>query len=104
MMTYVLGATAGALIGSLVGGLKYLLLWKKIMKAPEGVKFGMSQIYGRLTAGYVINAAALIGVYLVRNILPFSFTACVVATAIGLSISGKFFPMETLISRADMKS
>ena len=96
-MEYIWGALAGALYGGIVGLLKYLILWRGIFHPKDESKVTTKAVYTRMMISYVINVVTLVAVYFVRNIIPFDFVAFAVATAVGLSVSGKAFSIRKVV-------
>lgn len=87
-MTYVLGALAGLFLGALSGYLKNLFIWRKYVQDrkdsdPHGET---GAVYGRLFLSNAVNIAVLLVCFLLRNIVPFSFAAFLIATAVSLSL------------------
>lgn len=82
-MTYVIGAAAGLVYGGLFGLLKH---WVRVGgKTQDTTK----RLYIYMSVAMLINIVALLSVYFLRNIWPWSFTAMLIATAVALSITGK---------------
>ena len=101
-MTYITGALAGAAFGSLVGYLKYIVLWKKILGSDKSID--MNALYRHIIISGSINAAALFAVFLLRNIIPCDFTATIIAAAVALSIAGKLTPVRDAVGQIKEKS
>ena len=102
-MEYVYGAIAGGAFGWIVGYLKYAILWKKIIKDEANADAAVSgnMVLKRMIASWAINAATLFAVYFARNIIPFDFSACIIAAAVALSVAGKIYSANSVIKRAD---
>ncbi len=101
MTAYILGVAVGLAYGAAAGVIKYLILWRGIAKSDRELTSGA--LYARFGASFVINFVVLLAVFLLRKIMPFDFYMTILATAIGLSISGKLVPMPGLASRVKEK-
>ena len=99
--TYAAGALAGLVYGFLVGFIKYVCLWKSTIKSDKKITSG--NLYARMVISWIANFAALLLVFLLRNLLPFSFAAVLLAAAVGLSLSGKMAPMGEIVSHVKEK-
>ena len=84
-MHLVWGALAGLVWGALWGGLNILILKKSLGKNDSNLL--MVANLGRM----VIDMAALLLVFLLRKILPFSYEAMLVGTAVALSVTSLIF-------------
>ena len=84
-MNYVWGALAGLAWGALCGVLNILILKKSLGKNDSDMLMA-----GNL-ARMVVDLAALLLVFLLRKILPFSYEAMLVATAVALSVTSLIF-------------
>lgn len=84
-MHLVWGALAGLVWGALWGGLNILILKKSLGKNDSNLL--MAANLGRM----VIDMAALLLVFLLRKILPFSYEAMLVGTAVALSVASLIF-------------
>ena len=84
-MNYLWGALAGLAWGALWGGLNILILKKRLGKKDSNVL--MAANLGRM----VVDLAALLLVFLLRKVLPFSYEAMLVATAVALSVTRLIF-------------
>ena len=80
-MNYLWGALAGLVWGALWGGLNILILKRSLGKNDSNILMA-----GNL-ARMVVDLAALLLVFLLRKILPFSYEAMLVATAVALSVT-----------------
>lgn len=96
-MEYVLAALAGLAYGALIGVGKHLILWHRLLKSPDDFKITMVSIYTRMGISFVINAATLFVVFLLRDYLPFDFVVALLAAGIGLSLAGKLSPMKDIM-------
>lgn len=95
------GAVAGLAYGFLVGYIKYAGLWKKVIKSKKELTMGA--LYLHMGIGYAVNVVALLFVFLLRNIMPFNFMAAIIATAVGLSLSGKLAPIGEIMEHVKEK-
>lgn len=103
-MQYVLGIVAGIVYGSIIGALKYFLLWRKILKSENtGKNINMNGVTTRVFIGYAINAATLISTLLVRSFESVDFAAFAIATAAALSISGRAFSIQRVLSETNIE-
>ena len=84
-MNYLWGALAGLVWGALWGGLNILILKRSLGKNDSNILMA-----GNL-ARMVVDLAALLLVFLLRKILPFSYEAMLVATAVALSVTSLIF-------------
>lgn len=80
-MNIALGIIGGLVWGFLAALLNYFIMKKCIAKNTNQAMMLCN------TLRMVVDVAALAVVFLVRNLLPINFTAAIVATAAGLSIS-----------------
>lgn len=96
MLFYVESVIAGLAYGALIGLLKYVLLWRKTLKTNEEMNRGA--LYVRLGIGYALNVAALLFVFLIRNIMPLDFALTLIATAVAMSLTGKLAPMNRILN------
>lgn len=101
MAPVVEGALAGLAYGFLVGYIKYACLWKRIIKSDKEIAMGA--LYLHMGIGYAINVVTLLFVFLFRNIMPFNFMAAMLATAVGLSLSGKLAPVGEIMEHVKEK-
>lgn len=99
MTVYIISIAAGVIYGIVVGLLKYTLLWRKMLKASAESSFKTSAVTTRMIISYIVNIAALLLVYFIRNILPTDFTFTIIAAAIGISISGKFYSIHKVYNK-----
>lgn len=97
MEAYLIGIAVGLIFGGFIGAMKYFLLWRKIAKTDVEITTG--GLYGRFGVSYIVNFLTLLIVFLLRHVMPFDFFTTILATAIGLSVSGKLVPMRGLASR-----
>ncbi|MEG1536993.1 MAG: hypothetical protein RR387_01760 [Clostridiales bacterium] len=95
-MTYVLGVAGGLVVGVTAGLLKYLLLWRPILKGSRACSG--KNVYGNMGASMMINIITLLTVYFARHIWPYSFEATLVAAALSLGLMGKLFPLTEILA------
>ena len=98
-MEYVLGAIAGVAFGALMSALKYALVWKAFLKPDKDGNVKDSKIYSVMIFSNAINVAALLIVFLLRDIMPFNFAATIVATALSLSITNRFMNVNKVVEK-----
>ena len=84
-MKYVLGVLAGLAWGALAAFVNLQLNKVALKKNTNGAVIGANM------ARMVVDLIALGSVYLLRKVLPFSFEAALIATAISLSILAVVF-------------
>lgn len=113
-LIHLYGVLVGLVFGGLVGLFKYVVLWRRFfikLSLPEQQsnidveevgnvsknKSDGNAIMKRMLISYVINVVALVAVLLVRNKIPFEFVSTAIGTAIGLSVSGRFFPLHKIL-------
>lgn len=102
MFFYIGGAIAGAAYGSLIGYIKYTALWKRILKSDREIT--TRTLYQHMGISYAINIAALLVVFLMRDLLPWEFTAVLIAAAVMLSLIGKLAPMSEIMDHVKEKA
>mgnify|MGYP000971033767 CR=1 FL=1 len=83
-MTHVIGALAGLLYGGLFALIKHLIRKSSRQKRDE-----TKQMYSFLFFSMLINIFTLLSIYFLRNWLPWSFMAMLIAAALTLSFCGK---------------
>ena len=79
-MNYVLGALAGLLWGALAAFVNLKINQAALKKNTNAAVLGAN------AARMAVDLAALGTVFLLRKILPFSFEATIIATAVSLSL------------------
>ncbi len=84
-MNFLWGALAGLVWGALCGVLNILILKKSLGKNDSNLL--MAANLGRMA----VDLAALLLVFLLRKILPFSYEAMLVGTAVALSVASLIF-------------
>ncbi len=84
-MNFLWGALAGLAWGAVCGVLNILILKKSLGKNDSNLL--MAANLGRM----VVDLAALLLVFLLRKILPFSYEAMLVGTAVALSVASLIF-------------
>jgi len=91
---YAVAAVAGAAYGTLTGVLKYLLLWRPLLfgrRAANKKNFGVAQI-----VSLAANIAILFSVFLLRHWWPYHFEVTILATALALSLTGRFTQLRDM--------
>lgn len=89
-MNIALGIIGGLVWGFLAALLNYFIMKKCIAKNTNQAMMLCN------TLRMAVDIAALAVVFLVRNLLPISFTAAIVATAAGLSICTIIFTFSLM--------
>ncbi len=87
-MNYLFAALSGLAFGLVLSLLKYLLLWRPYLKAKT------DRIYLIMMLSSLINVAALFSIFLIRDILPFSYWLTLIALAFALNFGGKFLAKQ----------
>ncbi|MHC1721917.1 MAG: hypothetical protein AB9836_01795 [Aminipila sp.] len=100
-MEYVLGAVVGIIYGGLAGFLKYIFLWRKLVKETDNT-IKMTAVTTRLTISYMVNAGILLITFLIRDMVPFDFVALITGTAFSLVVAGKFFSIQKLMKKTEI--
>ncbi|MBQ4651664.1 MAG: hypothetical protein IJB78_02975 [Oscillospiraceae bacterium] len=88
MMTYVLGVLAGLVLGALVALINYNIMKNAVKKNSD--KAVLLCNFSR-TAVDIVSLGA---VFLLRNALPFSFEACIVAMAAIMGLGTVYFSFK----------
>lgn len=83
-MEYLIGAIAGLVYGGIVAFLKGRFLWRRSLQSDTPEHLGGVMAASALSFG--INVLALALVFFLRNHLPFHWAACLIATAVGVSV------------------
>lgn len=78
---YLLGGAAGLAFGLLVAAGNTLLTRRSLQRAKQNT----ASVMGTSGLRQVINLAALVFVYLLRNVLPLPLAGTLIGTAVGLS-------------------
>ena len=102
MVSYIAGAIVGAAYGSVIGYIKYSALWKKMIKSNKKITTGA--LYQHIGISYAINIAALLFVFLMRNVMPWNFIVVIIAVAVMMSLIGKLAPMSEIMSHVEEKT
>jgi len=91
---YAIAAAVGTAYGALAGILKYLLIWRPLLfgrRAVDQKNFGVAQIIS-----LVANVAILLSVFLLRHWWPYHFEVTILATALALSLTGRFTQLRDI--------
>lgn len=99
-MNYILAVLAGLIYGGLAGYIKYLFLWRKVIK-DESVSVTQSQVYTKMIISNLANVAVLLIVFLLRNTIPLDFVWVLLGAAVALSLTGKLAPMKTIVEHVN---
>ena len=90
-MSTALAIIAGVLWGGACGFGKYLLLWRPLFDAAEREEVSSQSRVGRNSSlSLLLDLPILFLPYLLRNLLPFPLAPCLIATAIALSVCGRW--------------
>ena len=90
-MSTALSIIAGVLWGGACGVGKYLLLWRPLFDAADAGEVSSQSRVGRnSTLSLLLDLPILFLPYLLRNSLPFPLAPCLIATAIALSVCGRW--------------
>lgn len=87
-MTYVFGVLAGLVLGALVALLNYNIMKSAVKKNSD--KAMLICNFSR-TAVDIVSLGA---VFLLRNVLPFSFEACLIAMAAVMGLGTVYFSFK----------
>ena len=99
-LIYIISAVAGLVYGALMGGLKYIALWRKIIIAGPNEEITARAIYIRMPIDYGINVMTFVILFLVRNIiLPLDFAVTAIAAAVSLSLIGRVFSIRKVFDK-----
>ena len=99
-LIYIISAVAGLVYGALMGGLKYIALWRKIIIAGPNEEITARTIYIRMPIDYGINVMTFVILFLVRNIiLPLDFAVTAIAASVSLSLIGRFFSIRKVFDK-----
>ena len=102
MFSYIAGALTGAAFGTVIGFVKYTVLWKKTIKENQNIS--TRALYRHLGVSYAINIATLFFVFIMRDIMPWDFVVVMIATAVMLSLTGKLAPMTEIMNHVEEKA
>ena len=104
MQAYILGVILGIGYGSAISAVKYFALWHKILKKENDIKtVSMNGVTARLIASYAINAAAVISTLLFVKIEAVDFASAAISTAVALSVVGRFFSIQKVLAKTEIK-
>lgn len=93
-MNLLLGILAGAAIGTLGGTLKYLLLWRPVIKGdPQHLQ---KKVVNAQIGGMLLNVVVLIGAYFLSELLPWSQVGLLITAAVSLSVTGRLTTFSKL--------
>ncbi len=82
---------AGVVWGGACGFGKYLLLWRPLFDAAEREEVSSQSRVGRnSTLSLLLDLPILFLPYLLRSVLPFPLAPCLIATAVALSVCGRW--------------
>jgi len=96
----VIGAAVGIVIGCIVGLLKNVFVWGGYLKSRESGENSTKEqnaIMKRSIISYLVCLGVLLVIYLLRNVLPFSWIWCLVATGLCISIMNITIAMKKKI-------
>lgn len=91
-MDYIIGALCGLVFGAGAGLAKYILLWQPLMRGRRPCD--QRRIMTAQGVSMAVNVAALLGIFFLRPLLPFPYEAALIATAVALSLMGRFSPLR----------
>lgn len=96
MLTYIVGAVAGLILGILVGLLKNIFIWLRYLrKNADSNNFQtMGGLYARAMVSYFVNVLTLVIAFLIRNVLPFDGIAFLIGTAVALAAMNKILAVQ----------
>jgi len=91
-VSYVIGAVVGFLYGTLISYINARLTANYIEKNKNEKQEEKAVSSSGFSAGrQIINICALVLVFLLQNVLPFSFYACLIGTIVALAFMSYFF-------------
>lgn len=93
--TYLIAGVIGLIYGVAVGGLKYAVLWRTIIKTQREITSGV--LTKRMLIGYAINIATLLFVFILRNVIPLDYMWLLIGTAVGLTLMSKLLPISKVM-------
>lgn len=82
-MNYLIAIISGLAFGSVVAVLKHLLVWRPYAAGRA------DNLATRSIISSAVNVGALLVVFFMRDIWPYSFAVTLLAVAVGLSTAGK---------------
>lgn len=86
-MEIVIGVLIGVALGTAGGLLKYVLLWRPVIKGAA--KDLQKKVATAQIGGMLLNVAVLIGAYFLSERLPYSQVGLLMAAAVSLSLTGR---------------
>ena len=90
-MNTALSIIAGVLWGGACGFGKYLLLWRPLFDAADKGDISSQSRVGRNSSlSLLLDLPILFLPYLLRSVLPFPLAPCLIATAVALSVCGRW--------------
>lgn len=94
-MTYVIGAIAGLVFGSIVGALKNRFIWGSYLhrKSEDAASGEAGALYSRMLVSNIVNLVTLLIVFFLRNLVPFDGIALLIGTAVALTIMNRVLSM-----------
>lgn len=96
-MIYIISAAVGVVYGIVAGVIKYVLLWRGFVRPKKNAEqINKAGIFVRMALSHVLNAVILLVVFLLRDMLPLDFVVTIVATTVGLAISGRLFSTKKI--------
>ena len=99
-LSYILGGLCGLAFGALIGVLKYATLWRPLLKKRRPIT--KNSIVGAEVISMAANVAALLTVFLLRNVMPFNFFVVIVGTAVALSVLNRLSPLRDISKMQDV--
>lgn len=92
MTYYIIAGILGMACGALVGVLKYILLWRPLIKGQRELNsknLALSQIISMIT-----NLVVLFSIYFLRSIWPYSFEVTIICAAVSLALISKITSLQ----------
>ena len=93
-MEYLIAMLAGTALGVIIGAVKYLILWRPLMKNKR--KFSAKTITITQAISIVISVLVLLAVFFLRDLWPYSFELTLLFTALSLSLMGRLSPLKDM--------
>jgi len=95
-MSYVWGALAGCAWGVVIGSVKYFLLATRLLRSEKISSANSLSVYFGLSI--LVNIVALLLVFFLRKLLPFSIEATLIGTALALTLTSRLYPITKIIA------
>lgn len=91
-MDFLIGGIIGLVYGALFALLKHIILWRPLLNGKK--EFTQNRLLAAQLISLLANVLALLIVFLMRNILPYSFSVVLITTAFALIITSRLLTMQ----------